>query len=93
MNLAKQIRVIEKSDGSHRLAFDLDDSGRFNVSLYAVGLESEHRLDIVKSSIGKVSKGEITIESALPSQRFVADVSLARSSTGAYRVVCRKVES
>lgn len=93
MNLAKQIRVIEKSDGSHRLAFDLDDSGRFNVSLYAVGLESELRLDIVKSSIGKVSKGELTIESAQPSQRFVADVSLARSSTGAYRVVCRKVES
>jgi len=93
MNLAKLSRVIEKPQGGHRIAFSLDQPGSYRVSVYAVGLESDHKIPITKTTIGAVSSGDILLNSNQLDERFVADISLERPSAGAYRVVCKEVTS
>jgi hypothetical protein len=93
MNLAKSSRVIEKPQGGHRIAFSLDQPGSYRVSIYAVGLESDHKIPITKTTIGAVSSGDILLKSNQLDERFVADISLERPSAGAYRVVCKEVTS
>lgn len=93
MNIAEKTRVIEKPDGNHRLAFSVNKPGHFIISVFAVGLESDRKLNVMNSNIGKVHKGDIHVQTDSSTSRFVADVSLERKSEGAYRITCKDYES
>lgn len=93
MNLAKKTRVIEKPDGGHLIAFSLDGTDAVKVSIYAVGLEADHKLKVLQSNIGSVDQGDIIIGATGGQTRIIAHVILDRQSSGAYRIICRSKSS
>jgi uncharacterized membrane protein YgcG len=84
------LRAVITSDNARRLAFTPLASGRYSISLFESGADSEYLISATKSSIGVVQNGRIEVD-ALKGVRQVLDVELSENFVGALKVVAYEV--
>jgi hypothetical protein len=81
------VRSVRLTQSKRRVAITPNFTGKMEVVVYEAGADTDRRLDVLKSSLGKVRKGLIKDMPVKRGKRIAFDVELAGPFAGAMKVV------
>ena len=84
------VRSVPLSEKRRRVAFTPSFSGKLELVLYEAGADTDRRLNVVKSTTGKVKQGTISLP-VKKGERLAFDIDLDGSFAGAMKVTGHEI--
>ena len=85
------VRAVPLSATRRKIAFTSDHSGELELTLQDSGADTNYRLSVVSSSLGRVKQGRIEQINVLAGDRCILEVELDREFSGAVRVIANAI--